>query len=344
MSCYLQEKLQKLNIQYRILLFISDKDGQEYENMILEHWKDFKIEKEYINFENSDYKKQKSISKYKKQIKKKSMSVEEIVISNRVNLRKLKVIFKPRYITDVEHGISDIMFWLRRLNLLKRINKFELIKFKQLWSIYRWPAQKHLTIMDRKVLDNKVFYYLDLELFKGKLSLYSKKYFTNHYDVVILIERLDLYGKENVQKYLEQILQVISMDLNSKNVKNASMLIKQRYGSGIKIKEYKDLIEKIFINNQIYFAIDLAPENIPAEYLLFENKVKFLYSVGFSTALNLQSLDMDFKNIMYVDSHLKMSYILSKDHKNIVVQIKENSLNQRILEIDSKLVQISESI
>ena len=66
MSCYLQEKLQKLNIQYRILLFISDKDGQEYENMILEHWKDFKIEKEYINFENSDYKKQKSISKYKK--------------------------------------------------------------------------------------------------------------------------------------------------------------------------------------------------------------------------------------------------------------------------------------
>jgi hypothetical protein len=198
--------------------------------------------------------------------------------------------------------------------------------------------------VDRKVLDNKVFYYLDLELFKSKLSLYSKKYFTNHYDVVILIERLDLYGKENVQKYLEQILQVISMDLNSKNVKNAPMLIKQRYGSGIKIKEYKDIIEKILINNQIYFAIDLAPENTPAEYLLFENKVKFLYSVGFSTALNLQSLGMDFINIMYVDSHLKTSNILSKDDKNIVVQIKENSLNQRILEIDSKLVQISESI
>jgi hypothetical protein len=53
---------------------------------------------------------------------------------------------------------------------------------------------------------------------------------------------------------------------------------------------------------------------------------------------------MDFKNIMYVDSHLNTSNILMKARKNLITQIKENSLNQRILEIDSKLAQISESI
>jgi hypothetical protein len=344
MSCYLQEKFQKLNSQYRILLFISDKDGPEYESLILEHWKEFKIEKKYINFENLDYKKQQSILEVKKRFKMESVVVEEIVVSNRVNLRKLRAVFKPQNITDVEHGISDIMHWIDRLNLLKKIKRYELIKLKQLFSIYRWPAKKHITIINSKVLNNNVFYHLDLDLFKSRLSLYSKNFSTIHYDVVILIERLDLYGNEHVEKYLQQILHMIGKDLNAKNVTNVSILLKQRYGSSIKIKEYKNLIERILLNKQIYFAIDLAPENIPAEYLLFKNKLKFLYSVGFSTALNLKSLNTDFKNIMYVDSHLLISNILLKDDKNLIAQMKENRVNQRILEIDFKLAQISESI
>jgi hypothetical protein len=122
------------------------------------------------------------------------------------------------------------------------------------------------------------------------------------------------------------------------------VLIKQRFGSVIKVKEFKDMIEQILSSHSIYFAIDFAPEDIPAEYLLYNNNLKYLYAVGISTSLNLNALNVKFKNIIYIDTHLFTSASILNDQSDLLPQFKEKKINERIFEIDNSLSQITESI
>jgi hypothetical protein len=200
MSCYYQERINKLTINYKIILFISDKDGSEYENLINDQWKEIKHEKKYINFENTDYKNQKIINQLSKKIKSDKDDVEEIVISNRINLRKLKILFRPHQITDVEHGISDLIFWLKRLDLLKNKRIIDFLRLSQIWSNHTWPAKLHLTLINKSTISDSRVYNLNDGLFKSRLQLHSGKYHTKNFEIAILIERLDVYGKVRAKK------------------------------------------------------------------------------------------------------------------------------------------------
>jgi hypothetical protein len=344
MSCYFQEITQKSNEKFKVILFVSDKDGMKYEDCILENWKEFEYEKEYINFENFDYKNQEKIMKLKKQVRGEGNDVEEIVVSNRVNLRKLKTIFKPMTVTDVEHGVSDLMFWLTRLDLINNKKLFVFRKITQLWSKYRWPAKKHLTLMNKRVIQHKYVYNMNVDLVKSKIVQLRKKYSENNFEVTILIERLDMYGVANAKTYLEQVLNTINLNLKSKNVNNCKVLIKQRYGSSIKVKDFKELIENKLSSYKIYFAIDFELENYPAEYIIFNNDLKHLYGIGFSTALNLNALDVKFKNTIYIDTHLRTSIMILENKGPLYTQIEEKKINERVLEFDSTLAYITDLI
>ena len=344
MSCYYQERINRLSVNFKVIIFLSDKDGAEYDNLIEEHWKEIEHEKKYINYENIDYRNQEIINQLIKKIKSDEEDVDEIVISNRVNLRKLKKLFRPNKIVDVEHGISDLIFWLKRLNLLKNKGVTNLLRVSQIWSYYTWPAKQHLTLVNKSTISNPSVYNLNDDLFKSRLKLHSRKYSTKNFEIVILIERLDDYGKVKAKEYIEKIIHSINLDLRSKNVTHCNLLIKQRYGSVIKVKEFKDIIEQTLHAHSIYFAIDYAPENIPAEYLLFNNNLKYLYAVGISTALNLNALNVEFKNIIYIDIHLSASSSILNNQSVLLPQFKEKKNNERIFEIENSLAQITESI
>jgi hypothetical protein len=336
--------VQKSKEKFKVILFVSDKDGMKYEEFILDNWKEFEFEKEYINFEKFDYKNQEKIMKLKEKIRGEGSDVEEIVVSNRVNLRKLKTIFKPKIVTDVEHGISDLMFWLNRIDLVNNKRIFVFRKITQFWSKYTWPAKKHLTLMNKRVIQHKYVYNMNHDLVKSKIVQFRKKYSENNFEVTILIERLDMYGTANAKTYLEQVLNTIKLNLESKNVKNCKVLIKQRYGSSIKVKDFKGLIENVLSNYKISFAIDFELENFPVEYIIFNSGIKYLYGIGFSTALNLNALDVKFKNTIYIDTHLRTSIMILDDKDTLNAQIKEKKINERILEIDSTLARITDLI
>ena len=344
MSCYYQERISRLTVNFKIILFVSDEDGAEYDNLIKEHWKEIEHEKEFINYENIDYRNQEIINQLIKKIKLEEDDVEAIVISNRVNLRKLKKLFRPNQIVDVEHGISDLIFWLKRVNLIKNKGVMDFFRVSQIWTYCTWPAKQHLTLVNKSKISDPNIYNLNVELFKNKLQSHSRKYSTENFEIVILIERLDVYGKVKAKEYIEKIIHSINLDLRSKNATHCNVLIKQRYGSVIKVKAFKDIIEQILYEYSIYFAIDFAPENIPAEYLIFNNNLKYLYAVGISTALNLNALKVEFKNIIYIDTHLSASTSILNNQSELLPQFKEKKINERIFEIENSLAQITESI